>query len=130
MATVPTPRLRRPSGSNEAGLTVYSVLVVGAPASAAAGLEESLPSVEVLLAHGAEEALEKLARNRRIDAVLLLEELPAARETISAIRDEYAGPPPVFLAVSAGSPPPEGAYPLAPGRPVELLTRVVEQIGR
>jgi hypothetical protein len=109
---------------------VYSVLVVGAPATGGAELEGSLPSVEVLRARGAEEALEKLARNRRIDAVLLLEELTAARETISAIRQEYAAPPPLFLALPAGLPPPEGARPLAPDRPAELLSRVVEQIGR
>lgn len=108
---------------------MYSVLVVGAPDSGG-GLEGSLPSVEVLRARAADEAIEKLGRNRRIDAVLLLEDLPAARETISAIRDEYPAPPPVFLPLPVGVPPPEGARPLDPGRPVELLSRVVEQIGR
>ena len=108
---------------------MYSVLVVGA-ATAGADLEGALPSVEVLRARGAEEAIEKLGRNRRIDAVLLLDSLPAAEETILAIRDEYPAPPPVFLPVPAGLAPPEGGRPLPPGPPGELLARLVEQIAR
>ncbi|HYK40922.1 MAG TPA: hypothetical protein VE007_00950 [Thermoanaerobaculia bacterium] len=109
---------------------MYSVLVVGTPPSGGDGLEERLPSVEVLRARDADDAIEKLARNRRVDAVLLLEELPAARKTVSAIRDEFPAPPPVFLALPAGAPPPEGARPLEPGRPADLLCRVLDQIGR
>ncbi len=108
---------------------MYSILVVGTPDSGGADLEGRLPSVEVLRARGAEDAVEKLARNRRIDAVLLLEEAAATRETISAIRDEHPAPPPLFVPVPPGSPPPEGVRPLTPGPAHDLLARIVEQIG-
>jgi hypothetical protein len=108
---------------------VYSILVVGTPDSGGADLEGRLPSVEVLRARGAEDAVEKLARNRRIDAVLLLEEAAATRETISAIRDEHPAPPPLFLPVPPGSPLPDGVRALAPGPAPDLLARIVEQIG-
>jgi vacuolar-type H+-ATPase subunit F/Vma7 len=107
---------------------VYSILVVGTSDSGGADLEGRLPSVEVLRARGAEDAVEKLARNRRIDAVLILEGAAAARETISAIRDEHPAPPPLFLPVPSGSSPPEGVRGLAPGPAPDLLARIVEQI--
>ncbi|MDQ6894378.1 MAG: hypothetical protein M3167_17080 [Acidobacteriota bacterium] len=108
---------------------MYSILVVGIPESGGAGLEGRLASVEVLRARGAEDAVEKLARNRRIDAVLLLEDSAATRETIFAIRDEHPAPPPLFLAAPPGSPLPEGVRALAPGPASDLLARIVEQIG-
>ena len=109
---------------------MYSILVVGTPEAGGAGLEGRLASVEVLRARGAEDAVEKLSRNRRIDAVLLLEETAATRETISAIRDEHPAPPPLFLPVPPGSPLPDGVRSLAPGPPSDLLARIVEQIER
>ncbi len=51
---------------------MITILVVGAPAAEASRYAAGHPSVEILVAGGTEEALEKLARNRRIDAVLLL----------------------------------------------------------
>ncbi|HEY6148508.1 MAG TPA: hypothetical protein VIZ69_12445 [Thermoanaerobaculia bacterium] len=109
---------------------MYSILVVGGPEPGGTDLEGRLASVEVLRARGTEDAVEKLARNRRIDAVLLLAETTAARETISAIRDEHPAPPPLFLPLPPGSVLPEGARALPPGPPPVLLARVVEQIGR
>lgn len=109
---------------------MYTILVVGDPETGGSDLEGRLASVEVLRARGTEDAVEKLARNRRIDAVLLLENSPAARETISAIRDEHAAPPPVFLPLPPGTVPPEGARALPPGPQPDLLARVVDQIGR
>ena len=64
-------------------------------------LESADPSVEVLLAQGVEEALEKLARNRRIDAVLLL----AREETapiVAAIREDSPAHPPMFAPAGSG----------------------------
>lgn len=59
--------------------------------------EPSAPrlSVEVLVARGEEEAVEKLARNRRVDAVLLMAgaDNPAV---VRAIREEFLAPPPFF----------------------------------
>ncbi len=54
------------------------------------------PSVEILRARDLEEALEKLARNRRIDAVLLLggEEPSGIAE---AIFEENPAAPPLYL---------------------------------
>jgi len=82
------------------------VLVVGGAEAEAAGLEGWNASVEVLLARSAEEALEKLGRNRRIDAVLLL----AGAETaaiVEAIREDSPAHPPIFV--------PEGPQPAPPG---------------
>jgi len=53
------------------------------------------PEFEVLWAHSAEDALEKLARNRRIDAVLFFDD-ETARETVAGIAAEGAGSPPLF----------------------------------
>ena len=53
------------------------------------------PSVEVLYARGAEEALEKLARNRRIDAVVMA--AGAENPDIeAALREDEPAPPQVF----------------------------------
>jgi hypothetical protein len=81
---------------------MISVLVVGERGEDMASLEGQDPSVEVLLAQGLEEALEKLARNRRIDAVLLL----AGAETASivqAIREDSPAHPPIFVPGASGS---------------------------
>ena len=55
------------------------------------------PEFEVLRAHNVEEALEKLSRNRRIDAVLFLE-AEFARETATRVAEEDPAAPPLFLA--------------------------------
>lgn len=53
------------------------------------------PAIEVLWAHSAEEALEKLARNRRIDAVLYFDEA-LAKETTALLGAEGTCVPALF----------------------------------
>jgi hypothetical protein len=74
---------------------VITILAVGPDAESLAAFGASHPSVEVVAAHEAEEALERLARNRRIDAVLLLAG-SEARETARLISEEDPGAPPLF----------------------------------
>jgi len=74
---------------------VLTILVVLAQSAALPDAGAGDPSVELLYARGVEEALEKLGRNRRIDAVLLA----AGRETEaieSAIGDDEPAPPTLF----------------------------------
>jgi len=106
---------------------VISILVVTRQGNGPGDLAGRDPSVEVLRAQGAEDAVEKLARNRRIDAVLLL----AGRDTagiISAIREDNPAPPPLFLPEAAPSPS-GGVRRLAakePSRLIELLVAYLE----
>ncbi|HEY7699213.1 MAG TPA: hypothetical protein VIE88_12405 [Vicinamibacteria bacterium] len=74
---------------------MLTFLVVGEPPEGEA-LPEPDSSLEVLHARDAEEAVEKLGRNRRIDAVLVLgaPDLPSA---VEAIREDVIAPPPIFL---------------------------------
>jgi hypothetical protein len=80
---------------------MITILAVGPEAEALAAFGASHPSVEVVTAHGAEDALERLARNRRIDAVLLLD-LSDARETAALIAEEDPGAPPLFASAGVG----------------------------
>jgi len=66
------------------------------------------PSFEVLRARTPEEALEKLARHRRIDAVLLTGDA-VARQMIERLSAEDVSSPPLF---STGCGAVEGAIPL------------------
>ena len=75
-------------------------------------------SVEVLLANGCDEAVDRLARNRRVDAVLLLAGAENAA-IAAAIREDNLAPPPLFLAASAENL--QGASRLASDSPQELL---------
>jgi CheY-like chemotaxis protein len=96
------------------------VLVV-APEGPVGGLALRRSSVEVLHARDAEEAVEKLARNRRVDAVLLL----AGAENASvarAIREDNLSPPPLFAPASAGEIP--GVRSLPDGDPERMLDLV------
>lgn len=78
---------------------MITVLVVGSSAGDFASPAAADPSIEVMTAAGAEEAIEKLARNRRIDAVLLLGDAdPAA--TAREIHEEDPGAPPLFVPAS------------------------------
>ena len=61
------------------------------------------PSLELLHATGLEEALDRLARNRRIDAVLLLVDAEAAREIETILLDEDPAGPPIFVAEAGQS---------------------------
>lgn len=82
------------------------------------------PSVEVLHAGGLEEALEKLGRNRRIDAVLLL----AGRHNASiaaAIQEDNPAPPPIF---SVEPDTPRGTRGLPPGSAADCVNRLILEI--
>jgi hypothetical protein len=61
------------------------------------------PSLELLHATGLEEALDRLARNRRIDAVLLLVDPGAAREIETTLLEEDPAGPPIFVAAAGQS---------------------------
>lgn len=80
---------------------MITILVLGASHADPAPAGTSDPSVETLFAGSAEEALEKLARNRRIDAVLLLPGSPA-RELADALVEEDPAAPPLFAPASMG----------------------------
>ena len=81
---------------------MITILAVGREAEPLAAFGASHPSVEIVTADGAEDALERLARNRRIDAVLILVE-PGAAETARLLREEDPGAPPLFAPAAAGS---------------------------
>ncbi len=103
---------------------MITVLVVGASAAGFVSPAADDPSIEILTAAGTEEALEKLARNRRIDAVLLLADGDpdaAAR----AIHEEDPGAPPIFVP-AAVSPPPRAHRLAAP--PGDLLRAIAHEL--
>jgi hypothetical protein len=101
------------------------VLVAGPEGGLPADFASPHSSVEVLLARGADEAVDRLARNRRIDAVLLL--AGAENEAIAAaIREDSLAPPPLFLAASARVV--KGARRLSSDLPEELLDLVAEAL--
>jgi hypothetical protein len=104
---------------------MISVMVVGQKEQDLEELAGRHPSVEVLTAHGVEDALEKLGRNRRIDAVLLLagEANPAI---IGAIREDNPAHPPMYLA--AGQPVPGGVRTLPAREPAKLLDLLVQEL--
>jgi hypothetical protein len=92
------------------------VLVVGPQDLAGLGARRS--SVEVLHAETPDDAVEKLARNRRVDAVLLL--LPEGNAAAArAIREDVVPPPPLFT--GAGHPAVPGVRTLAARDPAEML---------
>jgi len=99
---------------------VIAVLVVGGP-----GVEDAEPpsAIEVLHARDADEAVEKLGRNRRIDAVLVLHD---AAEAVAAIREDLLAPPPIF--VRPGAPAIPGARRLAAEEPAALLEEIAREI--
>ena len=69
------------------------------------------PSVELLRATTPEEALETLSRNRRIDAVLFLDDR-SAEETVRVLAEEGVSWPPLFQAGRSSAP---GVVALDPG---------------
>lgn len=104
---------------------MITILVVGPVGMEASAFAERHPSVEILTADGTEDALEKLARNRRIDAVLLLPGADA-REVAETLREEDPAAPPLFAAASAAHVP--GTRPLTsqdPGRLLELVMQAL-----
>jgi hypothetical protein len=107
---------------------MITILVIGAshrePAPATA-IATGDPSVEILFAGSAEEALEKLARNRRIDAVLLLASSPA-RELAQILAEEDPAAPPLFAPASMGEI--AGVVGLAEGDFAALLDEVEKRL--
>ena len=102
---------------------MLSVLIVAPPETPTASAG---PGIEILRAHDAEDAVEKLARNRRIDAILILSGV-SATGIVAAIREENPAPPPLFVACGAG-PVPAGSRPLPedPAMALEALLRELE----
>jgi hypothetical protein len=98
---------------------MITVLVVSAPGRAR-DLDEAaarMPSLELLHASDVEQALDRLARNRRIDAVLLLLDHESASEIARVVLEEDPGAPPLYV---AGSDVP-GTRRLSSGEPAALL---------
>jgi len=83
---------------------MITILVVG-PREMLAGFTEPDPSVEVLVAGDLEDALEKLARNRRVDAVLLLGPHGDAAALAREILAEDPAGPPLFAPAASGTIP-------------------------
>ena len=104
---------------------MITVLVVGDLSRDFASLAADDPSIEVLAAFDLEEALEKLARNRRIDAVLLAGVADPAG-TAQAIHEEDPGAPPLFAPASAA--PLARVRQLDAGTPEELLRAIAREL--
>jgi hypothetical protein len=105
---------------------MITVLVVGGTPDAFASLADHHPSIEILAAAGVEDALEKLARNRRIDAVLLAAPRADGAEIARVIREEDPGAPPLFSPETEGMPP--GVRTLGGRTPEELLAALVHAL--
>lgn len=103
---------------------IHVLVVIPDPASPG-DLPGRSSAVEVLRARDAEEAVEKLARNRRVDAVLLLAGAGNA-EAARGIREDNLAPPPLFAAAS--SPEIPGVRRLPGETPGELLDLVAEAL--
>ena len=83
------------------------------------------PSLELLHAADVEEALDRLARNRRIDAVLLIVEPVTAREIAAMLLEEDPAGPPIFLPAPATAP---GTRSLPASSPEELLNSILSAL--
>src|SRR6266542_1401202 len=103
---------------------MISVLVVASEGEQHDGLAERHASVEVLTAHGVEDTLEKLGRNRRIDAVLLLTG-EDARAIVVAIEEDNPAHPPLFQPAGGRLP---GTRALAAARPEELIDLLLGEL--
>lgn len=107
---------------------MITLLVVAEPGQAEAldRVAAGKPSLELLHAGDVEETLERLSRNRRIDAVLLLVGPDRAAEIAAVVREEDPGAPPMFTPASSGSVPDVRAVPS--GSPEELLEAVTREL--
>jgi hypothetical protein len=104
---------------------MFTILVVAPEEATLETLARARPSVEILRARGPEEALEKLDRNRRIDAVLFLG--PGAARAIAEIRADNPAPPPLFATGLVDAFPPEVR--LLPAGPAEaVLDRLIKHL--
>ena len=100
---------------------MITVLIVSPPRPKLEEVEGSDPSIEILFARDAGEALEKLGRNRRIDAVLLLEGDPTA--TAAEVLEDNPAAPPLFAPL--GNRTIEGVRSLPPASLPDLLARIL-----
>jgi len=81
--------------------------------------------VEVVTARDVEDALEKLARNRRVDAVLLLDGASAAASARTILEEDPAAPP-LYAPEEAGGIP--GAQPLSGSTAGDLVTTLAARL--
>ena len=116
------------SGAGGRGRALITVLVVAEPGDADAldRVAVGRPSLELLHAGDVEDALERLSRNRRIDAVLLLLPPERAAEVAALVREEDPSAPPIY-APAPPAPPPE-VRALTASTPEELLEAVTRKL--
>jgi hypothetical protein len=107
---------------------VITVLVVAEPGEADPldRAAAARPSLELLHAGDVEDALDRLSRNRRIDAVLLLLSSDRAAEAAALLREEDPSGPP--LLAPAPPDPPAGVQPLTAETPEELLKALMRKL--
>lgn len=107
---------------------MITLLVVAEPDQSEAldRVAERKPSLELLHARDVEETLERLSRNRRIDAVLLLLPPDRAREVAAVVREEDPGAPPLFAPATPEPVPEVRAVPAT--TPEELLEAVTKEL--
>jgi hypothetical protein len=105
---------------------VITILAVAGGAADLAPAFARHASVEVLAAADAEEALEKLARNRRVDAVLLLAG-EGSGDVARMILEEDPGAPPLYAPARAGAIPSVASLADAPPEVlIETLARLLQ----
>jgi hypothetical protein len=102
---------------------VITILMIDREAGGSPAAED--PAIEVLRVSGAEQAIEKLGRNRRIDAVLLLCG-PDNAAVLASILEEESAPPPFYA--PADPPPPAGVRRLAAGSLDGLLAGIAADL--
>lgn len=106
---------------------MITILVVGERERAALDrLASENPSLELLHAGDVEEALDRLARNRRIDAVLLLVGPETAREIAELILEEDPAGPPIFVPSTTSEV--EGTQTLVARTAEEILATIVREL--
>ena len=107
---------------------MFTILVIAPEARGGGGELASSPSVEILRARDAEEALEKLGRNRRVDAILLLCG-PANADIARAIREDNPAPPPLFTVAGDGDAGPGSRRLPSATAGARVLDALIEQLG-
>jgi hypothetical protein len=106
---------------------MITILAAGRGA-AALGIEDAggrRPSLEVMTAEGDEEVLDKLARNRRIDAVLLMPGAGAPTLAAAIHEEDPAGPPVYGWGAATGI---EGVHELAARSAAEAIEEIVRAL--
>jgi hypothetical protein len=107
---------------------VITVLLVAGPGEAADldRVAAGKPSLELLHSGDVEETLERLSRNRRIDAVLLLLPFDRAGEVAAAVLEEDPSAPPLFAPEASKLLP--HVRPVPGATPEELLDAVTREL--